>query len=221
MRDLAGTYRARGENSKTGGAVVGEMRLTQAGSMLVGRYHFWEERDTEPVSFSLPWHDCDVAGEVLKDDLVPRDKMPNYHDPIPGGWDVSLCIGGQNLHGVLMKGGSIALSVNGEHFDYCEVFHRHPSTIEVCAPFEYLIDQLGELGSANDAADRGYSDVADGMRNKVFERIRELIDMHPEVCAALPDLAAQVTDGSLAYFGWATQIERAQGYIDALKADES
>ena len=41
------------------------------------------------------------------------------------------------------------------------MFYRHPSKAEKANPFELLITQLEEFGSANDAADRGYSDVAE------------------------------------------------------------
>jgi len=81
--------------------------------------------------------------------------------------------------------------------------------------FTDLIMQLSELGSANDAADRGYGEVAERIRDKALAEIRELIDRHPEICEALPDLRAQLDAGSLAYFGWATQMDRAQARLDA------
>jgi hypothetical protein len=124
MRNVAGVYRARGENTKTGGAVIGEISLTQAGFALAGTYRFWEERGTEPVRFGLPWQDCDVSGEVLTDKIVPRDALPQYHDMPVGGWDVMLRIGSQDLHGVLLADGDIALSSRSDYFDYCEVFYR-------------------------------------------------------------------------------------------------
>ena len=124
MRDLTGRYRARGENSKTSGGVVGEMTLTQAGAMLTGHYRFWEERDTEPVSFNLPWQDCDVSGEVCNEEIVPRQSEPCSGDGVPGGWDVVLRIGGLQVYGVVLSGGDIALSSRNHEFWYCEVFHR-------------------------------------------------------------------------------------------------
>jgi len=211
---LTGRYRASGENTKTSGGVVGEMTLTQAGTMLTGTYRFWEERGTEPVSFALPWHDCDVTGELCKDEIVPRVKEPSYEEDVPGGWDVVLRVGEQDLYGVVIIGGHIALSSKSDRFWYCEVFYRQSHTDERRKPFANLITQLSQLGSANDAADRGYSDEAERMREKAFAEIRELLDAHPTISDVLPELRAQLDDGSLAYFGWATQIDRAQRYLD-------
>jgi hypothetical protein len=216
MRDLTGRYRARGENSKTGGGVVGEMTLTHAGTLLVGTYRFWEERDTEPVSFNLPWHDCDVAGEVCSDQMALRGQPPAYHEIPAGGWDITLRVGDQDLHGVLIAGGHIALSSRNDYFALCETFYRQPHTDERSKPFVDLIARLWDLGSANDAADRGYLDVADRLRDEAYTKIRALIDAYPAICEVLPDLPAQLADGSLAYVGWSTQIDRAHAYLDTL-----
>jgi hypothetical protein len=223
MRDLTGTYRARGENSYTGEGVVGELTLTQVGRMLVGAYHFWEEGCTGGVSFQLPWCDGEVVGEVLRDDLVPRDKAPNYGDEVAGGWDLTLRIGEQNLFGVLIKNEdrAIAMSKNGEHWDYCEVFYRHPTKVEICSPFENLMYQLRELGSSLDARDHGCDDAADRMEGEALAQIKELLDIHPEVSDVLPDLAAQTESGSIAYSGWYIQLDRAQAYVDGVKTDRS
>jgi hypothetical protein len=213
---LTGRYRARGENTKTSGGVVGEMILNQAGSMLVGTYRFWEERGTEPVSFALPWHDCDVTGEVCEDEIVPREKAPSYEDDMSGGWDVVLRIGDQDVYGVLLADGDIALSSQRNRFSYCEILYR-----QLVKPFADLIALLGELGSANNAADRGYSEEAQRMRANAFAEIRRLIQAHPLICDLLTDLRAQLDDGSLAYFGWANQLDRAQAHLQALQAGET
>jgi hypothetical protein len=214
MRDLAGRYRATGENSKTGGGVVAEMTLTHAGTMLVGTYRFWEERDTEPVSFSLPWRDCDVAGEVCKDAIVARDEIPRYQEIPTSGWDLTLRVGDQDVRGVLIAGGHIALSSRSDYFSLCAMFYRQPGADER-KPFVDLIARLWDLGSANDAADRGYPDIAERLRDEATTKIRSLIDAHPVICEVLPDLAAQLADGSLAQFGWSTQLDRAHAYLDA------
>jgi hypothetical protein len=215
MRDLTGSYRARGENSKTGGGVVGEMSLAQAGTMLTGTYRFWEERDTEPVTFCLPWHDCDVTGELCKEEIEPRDEEPSYEGAIPGGWDVVLRIGDQDVYGVVITGGHIALSSKSDRFCYCEIFRRQRGSDALAKPLAALIAQLSELGSANDAENHGYSDEADEIRSEAFAEIRKLLDTHPAICEVLPDIRAFLDDGSLAHFGWATQREHAQAYLDA------
>src|ERR1700758_2133436 len=46
-------------------------------------------------------------------------------------------------------------------------------------PFVDLIARLWELGSANDAADRGYLDVAERIRYEASAEIRALLDAHP------------------------------------------
>jgi hypothetical protein len=215
MRDLTARYRARGESSKTGGGVVAEMTLTQAGSMLDGTYRFTDERDTEPVSFGLPWHDCDVAGEVCKDEPTPRDEPPSYNEIPTGGWDLTLRVGDQDLHGVLIVGGHIALSTRGDYFSPCTTFYRQPDAKER-KPFVDLIARLWDLGSANDAADRGYLDIAERIRYEASAQIRALLDAHPSIREVLPDLAGQLDDGSLAYSGWSTQLDRAHAHLDAL-----
>jgi hypothetical protein len=215
MRDLTGRYRARGENSETGGGVVAEMTLTQAGSMLDGTYRFTDGRDTEPVSFSLPRHNCDVAGEVCKDEPIPRDEPPSYDEIPTGGWDLTLRVGDQNLHGVLIAGGHIALSSRGDYFSPCTTFYRQPDAKER-KPFVDLIARLWDLGSANDAADRGYLDIAERVRYEASAQIRALLDAHPSISEVLPDLALQLDDGSLATSGWSAQLDRAHAYLDAL-----
>ena len=83
-------------------------------------------------------------------------------------------------------------------------------------PFIDLIGRLWDVGSANDAADRGYLDVAERLRYEAYAKIRALIEAHPSISDVLPDLVAQLDDGSLAESGWSTQIDRAHAYLDAL-----
>jgi hypothetical protein len=211
MRDLTGRYRATGENGKT----LAEMTLTQAGSMLDGTYRFTDVRDTEPGSFGLPWHDCDVAGEVCKDEPRVRDEPPSYNEIPTGGWDLTLRVGDHDLHGVLIAGGHIALSSRGDYFSPCTTFYRQPDVKER-KPFVDLIARLWELGSANDASDRGYLDIAERVRYEASAQIRALLDTHPSISEVLPDLAGQLDDGSLACSGWSTQLDRAHAYLDAL-----
>jgi hypothetical protein len=67
-----------------------------------------------------------VSGEVCNEQIVPRESEPSSEDGVPGGWDVVLRIGEQQLYGVLMTGGHIALSSRNNEFWYCEVLHREP-----------------------------------------------------------------------------------------------
>jgi hypothetical protein len=83
-------------------------------------------------------------------------------------------------------------------------------------PFVDLIARLWELGSANDAADRGYLDVAERIRYEASAEIRALLDAHPLIGEVLPDLAGQLHDGSLAESRWSTQLDHAHTYLDAL-----
>jgi hypothetical protein len=195
--------------------VLAEMTLTQAGSMLDGTYRFTGVRDTEPGSFALPWHDCDVAGEVCKDEPRLRDEPPSYNEIPTGGWDLTLRVGDQDLHGVLIAGGHIALSTRGDYFSPCAIFYRQPDA-KGRKPFVDLIARLWELGSANDAADRGYLDIAERVRYEASAQIRALLDAHPSISEVLPDLALQLDDGSLATSGWSAQLDRAHAYLDAL-----
>jgi hypothetical protein len=100
------------------------MTLAQAGTMRTGSYRFWEERDTEPVSFGLPWKDCNVTGEVCKDEIFPREDEPSYEDEVAGRWDLVLRIGEQDLYGLVITGGRVALSSRSDRFWYCEVVSR-------------------------------------------------------------------------------------------------
>jgi hypothetical protein len=80
---------------------------------------------------------------------------------------------------------------------------------------DVVIALLRELGSANDAEDHGHSEEAERIRANAVAAIRELLDTHPVICEVVPDLRAQLDDGSLFDFGWAGQMDRAQAHLDA------
>ncbi|MDT5016357.1 MAG: hypothetical protein QOD39_2517 [Mycobacterium sp.] len=83
-------------------------------------------------------------------------------------------------------------------------------------PFIALIAWLRDFGSACDAADRGYHDEAERIGAEASAGVRALMDAHPSIGEALPDLRQHV-DGTNPFFDSAEFIERAKACIQAIR----
>jgi hypothetical protein len=84
-------------------------------------------------------------------------------------------------------------------------------------PFIALIAWLKDLAGAFDAADRGYHDEAERISSEAFAGIRAVLDAHPVVGEALPELRREL-DSANPYFDTAPYIAGADAHVQAIRA---